>query len=388
MRQVVSDPVYGLVDLFSGCGGTSAGFVATGAYRLVYAADIDVWANRTFERNLGLAPEQLDLGNVVNTGGADLWARRVRERTDLPLVMIGCAPCQGFSSHVKRVGDRHGRNELLDALGQLAESLEPDAIVIENVPDLFATRNWESFVRLRERLVAAGYGVRARVLNFAEYGVPQERFRGVILARKGATPTFPPALHSPGTFTTVREWIGDLPPLVAGARDERDEMHQTSRHRAATVEVISRVPRDGGNRPIGVGPRCLDDTRRAHGGYTDVYGRLAWDAPAPTITARCRTPSCGRFAHPEQDRGLSVREAGLLQTFPSTWMFEGPFDDRFKQIGNAVPPLAAYRLAAHLAQGWPASDEAGCMEIDHRPVGESFSVLIPGIRRRARQLAA
>jgi hypothetical protein len=115
-------------------------------------------------------------------------------------------------------------------------------------------------------------------------------------------------------------------------------MHETSRHRQSTLEILRRVPRDGGSRPAGVGPACLDRTKGVHGGYTDVYGRLAWSGPAPTITARCRTPSCGRFTHPEQDRGLTAREAALLQTFPSDWQFSGPFDDRYKQIGNAVPP--------------------------------------------------
>ena len=146
----------------------------------------------------------------------------------------------------------------------------------ERPQDPLARRNWTSFVRLRLRLTQAGYRVRARIINFAEFGVPQERFRGVILARKGLAPTFPDAVRSVGTFSTVRDWIGNLPPSTPGVPDPLDPMHETSRHRPATVELISKVPKDGGSRPIGLGPRCLDDTRRIHGGYTDVYGRLAW----------------------------------------------------------------------------------------------------------------
>lgn len=388
MERFADEPHWALVDLFSGCGGTSAGFAATGDYVLHYAADIDGWANRTYARNLGLVPTQLDLGAVVESGSASAWAARIRSTADKPVALIGCAPCQGFSSHVKRAGDKHGRNELLEALGELSCALRPEAIVIENVPDLFARRNWRSFVRLRERLVDAGYRIRARVVNFAELGVPQERFRGVILARLGIEPTFPPVQRAPESFATVREWMGHLPAVDSGGRHESDPMHQASQHRPGTLEVIRQVPQDGGSRPVGVGPRCLDETRARHGGYTDVYGRLAWDAPAPTITARCRTPSCGRFVHPQQHRGLTAREAALLQTFPAEWHFEGPFDDRFKQIGNAVPPLAAYAFARHISTGWPTvANEVGCIEVTDRPIGESFSVLIPGIRRRRRSAA-
>lgn len=390
MRPLARAARSALVDLFSGCGGTSAGFLATHAYEHLYAADIDPWANSTYARNLGHTPAVQDLGALVRSGRAPRWAEQLRSSTDKHITLIGCAPCQGFSSHVKVVGDRHGRNRLLDALRLLIVELAPDSVFIENVPDLFAHRNWQSFCRLRRGLERAGYGVAARVINAAELGVPQERFRGIILARRGETPNFPdPLLSSAEEYSTVRDWIGDLPPVGSGETHALDPMHQASNHRPQTLRVIKQVPPDGGNRPIGVGPRCLDATRVRHGGYTDVYGRLRWDAPAPTITARCRTPSCGRFLHPEQHRGLTAREAALLQTFPPHWQFEGPFDDRYKQIGNAVPPLVAYAFARHIAMGWPRPRrELGCMEVDDHPVGESFSVLIPGIRRRRDRGAA
>jgi DNA (cytosine-5)-methyltransferase 1 len=122
-----------------------------------------------------------------------------------------------------------------------------------------------------------------------------------------------------------------------------------------------------------------------HGGYTDVYGRLAWDRPSVTVTARCRTPSCGRFAHPEQHRGLSIREAALLQGFPSDFMFEGNFDDKFKQIGNAVPPLVAKKFAEHLmrlAMGLQPALPTSTDEDVVAPVGPGFAVTINGIKRR------
>jgi DNA (cytosine-5)-methyltransferase 1 len=370
------------VDLFSGCGGTSEGFLAVDGVKHLYAADLDPWANRTYARNLGATPEQIDLGELAESSEAKRWAKALRGETD-GLILVGCAPCQGFSSHAKTRGDHRKLNPLLGAVGKLVVRLQPEAVFIENVPDLFANRNWESFERLRDTLQEDGYDVKAAVVNFAELGVPQERFRAVILARKGDRATFPAPSHSPAEFSTVRDAIGQLPAVRSGETHEDDPMHHASLHRGSTLEIIRQVPQDGGSRPRGVGPQCLDRARGSFGGYTDVYGRLAWDEPAPTITARCRTPSCGRFVHPEQDRGLTAREAGLLQTFPDDWSFEGPFDDRYKQIGNAVPPLAANAFARHIAAGWPASsEEVGTLHIADEPLGQSFSVQIPGIRRR------
>ena len=377
-------PTLGFIDLFSGCGGASAGFLATGRYRHLYAADNDAWANATYQRNLGIVPEQLDLSLLANADARREWAERLAIPTRTRVVLFGGAPCQGFSSHVKMRGDRHGRNDLFSVFGDLALDLRPEVVMIENVADLVAQRSWGLFADLRARLVDAGYSVRARIVNMAQLGVPQERFRTVVLASRSTPPTFPsPTVTDPARFSTVKEWIGDLPPIGSGECDPADPMHEASRHRDSTLEIIRQVPQDGGSRPAGVGPECLQRARQSFGGYTDVYSRLAWSEPAPTVTARCRTPSCGRFVHPEQHRGLTAREAALLQTFPRDWYLCGPFDDRYKQVGNAVPPLAASVFADHIACGFPASDnEIGVFEVENKPVGASFSVLIPGIRKR------
>jgi DNA (cytosine-5)-methyltransferase 1 len=373
---------YDLVDLFCGCGGGAAGFMHTGAFRHLFAADVDKWACRTYERNLGHRPAALDLSEQV--AKAEAWAQGLRASSQGPIVLLGGPPCQGFSSHVKMKGDRHGRNTLIGVFADLAVALRPEVIVMENVPDLVSNRWWRVFCDLRNKLQIAGYRVRARILNFAQLGVPQERFRLVLLATLTTEPTFPAVQReSPQDYSTVKEWIGDLPPVASGQVDPNDPMHEASNHRPSTLNIIRQVPLDGGNRPANVGPECLRRAREAYGGYTDVYGRLGWSQTASTITARCRTPSCGRFLHPEQHRGLTAREAALLQTFPSDWYFEGPFDDRYKQIGNAVPPVAMRAFAEHIAQGSPKRDsEVGLFEIANEPVGASFSVLIPGIRKR------
>ena len=213
----------------------------------------------------------------------------------------------------------------------------------------------------------------------ADFGTPQSRFRTVLIAAHDFFPTLPEPVFKPEQYRTVRDAIGNLPPLKPGGKDPIDPMHITSRHRKETVDILKKVPKDGGNRPQGVGPQCLDNVA----GFYDVYGRLAWDKTAVTITARCRTPSCGRFAHPDQNRGLSVREAALLQGFPTDYYFEGPFDDKYKQIGNAVSPIFSTRLAAHILTLLAGQNHAKEFNTINEPYFCSYSGMIARSRNKS-----
>jgi DNA (cytosine-5)-methyltransferase 1 len=227
----------------------------------------------------------------------------------------------------------------------------------------------------KEILEGAGYKIQADILNMAEFGVPQERYRAVALASRDFEPLLPMPILKRTQFRTVRQAIGNLPSLSSyGGADPIDPMHRTSMHRRKTVETIELVPKNGGSRPKGVGPKCLDRVK----GFFDVYGRLWWDKPAITITARCRTPSCGRFTHPEQNRGLSIREAALLQGFPPESFFMGPFDDCYKQIGNAVPPQFSLVLAEHIYSLLLKENPTGRRGIKFldEPSFDSYSILI------------
>jgi len=163
-------------------------------------------------------------------------------------------------------------------------------------------------------------------------------------------------------------------------------MHITSKHRPDTVKLLRAIPPDGGSRSA-LPPEMVRDCHKSVDGFRDVYGRLWWDRPSVSITARCRTPSCGRFTHPEQHRGLSVREAALLQSFPDDWIFEGPFDDKYKQIGNAVPPLLAKAIAENIDSHWvsasPPADEMLSGDII-APIDRSISSSIAAWKKRAR----
>jgi DNA (cytosine-5)-methyltransferase 1 len=392
VRAVDEGPV-DVVDLFSGCGGLSAGFRAFNAivpvFRLVLAVDTDPVANATYAENLHLEPVQED---VAALAAEPARLRRLvtaaRPRGNRPLVVVGGPPCQGFSSHRKGAVD-DTRNSLVVRFAEAAASLSPDLIALENVPELLTDRHWPVLEAAVGHLSAAGYTVSISIHNTAEYGVPQERFRALVLATRQPA-SLPRGYLARADFRTVRDAIGELPAVSAGERTSTDPLHYTARHRESTLEVLRAVPHDGGSRPTDVGPESLRRGYERQGKpmYEDVYGRLAWNRPAVTISTYARNPASGRYAHPEQDRGLSIREAALLQGFPLSWRMYGTLDPCFRQIGNAVPPRFAAFLAAHLI-GELLATEPGDPDgpgVVKEPVGVSFSRLIPSLKSGSRRL--
>jgi len=364
-----------VIDLFSGCGGLSFGFheleKTIGAFKIAAAIDIDDHANATYEDNYGFSPKALDMQS--------LSAREIVKKLTLGesegRIVVGGPPCVAFSSHKKKDKRTDARSSLVVRFAKIAVALKPSLILMENVPDLLGTRHWNHFNRFRQVLERAGYTLRLCIANMAEFGVPQARHRLICIAVRKGMPSLPTGHRSDYDFSTVRDAIGNLRPLEAGESCPDDPMHITSRHRQSTVDLIRQIPRDGGSRPKGLGPKCLDKVK----GFSDVYGRLHWDRPSVTLTARCRTPSCGRYVHPEQHRGLSVREAALLQSFPPSFYFSGPFDDKFKQIGNSVAPLFSLALAVHTAgilTGKVRSDSRTSQLPPDKPTFRSFSGFI------------
>ena len=335
-----------VIDCFSGCGGMSTGFEwlsNLGADITHLAAfDNDEHSVQTYNANIANVAQNLDL---LHFEDYEVFSElRSRVKKFQRSILIGCAPCQGFSSLTKSSKTQDARNNLLVRFCDMVSLINPSIFIVENVPDLLSQRHRTLFNFVSKQMTGLGYQVNSRIVNMADYGVPQQRYRTVLIGMNSGYAAFPDKLYSKSDYKTVRDAIGSLPPISSGQTCQKDKMHQTSKHRASTLEIFKQVSHDGGSRPSGVGPKCLDRVK----GYYDVYGRLYWDRPAVTITARCRTPSCGRFTHPVQDRGLSVREAALLQSFPSNFEFKGPFDDKYKQIGNAVPPLFSLALANQL----------------------------------------
>lgn len=395
-RSRDNDGPVDVIDLFSGCGGMSAGFIASNGigpfFKLVAAADIDPVANQTYEANLGLRPHCESVAELAkNARRLQSLLRSSGRRSGHPLVLIGCAPCQGFSSHRNSKGMEDPRNSLVVDFARIARSLSPDVVIMENVPELLTHRNWPILSQARKILETCGYRVHVSIHNMAMFGLPQERFRALIIAmRRSFRP--PDGFLSRDRFRSVRDAIAHLPAVAAGERHPNDPMHYSAGHSESTIRTIQAVPKDGGSRPLDVGPECLRRIAHKQGraAYEDVYGRLYWDRPAITITAYARNPASGRFVHPLQDRGLTVREAAMLQGFPGGYWFAGTLDERFRQIGNAVPPPFSAYLALHLLGEMLVRERRAELSTSSpgitRSVGASFSRMIPALKAGTRDL--
>lgn len=354
-------------DLFCGCGGMSLGFERAG-FTSVGAIDKNPHAADTYASNLSTSPivddiTEYDAEALLEEFGVDTG--------DLDVV-ISCAPCQGFSQHRNKHDDIDDeRNSLVEYSVRLAVDMEPEFFVMENVPEMINGSDRHHWSRAYSVLKRAGYLVRYGVVNAADYGVPQRRNRAIIVARRGGRKVELPEPTTPDSHRTVRDTIADLPALAAGEQDSDDPMHAAPDHTDRIVEMLEHIPSDGGTWPdIPEEHReeyWLDSMkRRARKGdtssYVDTYGRMYWDRPAPTITRKSSSPSCGRFVHPEQNRNVSVRETALLQSFPEDWTFEGPLTARYAQNGNAVPPRLAEAIACSV-RDYHATDERGARQL-------------------------
>ena len=326
------------VDLFSGAGGLTLGLRAAG-FDVIAAVEKDALAVRTYRDNIeGVAVES---GDIREVSPARLLDAAGHGSVDL---VAGCPPCQGFSAVRTLNGSRSvedERNDLLFDFLRFVRELRPAAVMMENVPGLGDDAR---FSRFTEELRETGYSVEHRVLNAAEYGVPQRRRRLLVLAGiHGPIPFAPPSKDR----TSVRQALDGL--ALAGSSG--DPAHDAPEKRTDRVaRVIRAIPPDGGSRSS-LPKELLLECHSKTNGFSDVYGRMAWDKPAPTITAGFVNPSKGRFLHPTEHRTVSIREGSLLQGFPKTfrWPMEAGKYPVARMIGNALPPEFVRRQAVEVA---------------------------------------
>lgn len=382
-----------LIDFFCGAGGTSLGFAAINsiipAFKMLAGCDINTISAETYSHNYGTPLLNEDILKIAyDTTELQKTLDKIGYDPKMPAILIGCAPCQGFSSHRKKDWDSEddARNNLIVAFAQVVKYIEPDAIIMENVPEFLSKRYWKYFAEAYRLFTECGYTVKQNIYNAAAFGVPQERFRSIVIGMKKDF-SLPMTYYTPENYRTVRDAIGNLPPVKAGVVSPGDYLHKSAAHKKSTIDVIRKVPHDGGNRPAGVGPACLDKVK----GFSDVYGRLWWDKPSITITHYARNPASGRYSHPEQDRGLTAREAALLQSFPYGFQFTGKSDDIYRQIGEAVPPLLSCAIAANvlieLLSTPPTEEElAESPQSVIEPVSSSYSSVIAGIKNTRKKV--
>jgi len=317
------------VDLFCGCGGLTSGLAQAG-FRVIGAVDIDPLAVETYRAN---HPAVLTWRRSIRSISVPMARRALHLAPGSLDLLAGCPPCQGFSglrtlNGSKTVEDK--RNDLIKDFLRFVKGLLPKAVMMENVPELAEDVRFRTF---REKLESLGYVVNWDILDAQHYGVPQRRERLVLLAGKGCKIEFAPTA---GAITTVKDALRGL--TAAGVSG--DPLHDHGERRTKQVLArIARIPKDGGSRTALPANEQLPCHRRCDG-FKDVYGRMAWNDVAPTITGGCFNPSKGRFLHPTENRAITLREAALLQTFPARYLFPNLKNksDVALLIGNALPP--------------------------------------------------
>lgn len=328
------------IDLFSGCGGLTLGLKQAG-FKVISAVELDVTAANTYKANhRRVVLKQADIRDVTARG---LRRELKLDRGELDL-LAGCPPCQGFSTLRTRNGakkNRDIRNNLVHEVLRFTRAFLPKAIMMENVPRL---QHHKPFKQLCRGLGELGYCLTFDVKDAARYGVPQRRRRLVLIASRGFAIEF---AKEDEHVQTVRGAIGGMAKPGRG----RDALHNLpEKIRAARVQRLIRdIPKDGGSRRDLPKHRQLRCHKKSDG-FRDIYGRMAWDDVAPTITSGCFNPSKGRFLHPEEDRAITMREAALLQSFPRTYSFDLSKGKEAValMIGNALPPEFVRRHAVQI----------------------------------------
>ncbi len=317
------------IDLFCGCGGLTQGLKQAG-FQVIWAVDNDPSAVATYKAN----HETVEVKEAdIRTLNRTKIKRQLKLKKGALDLLAGCPPCQGFSTLRTANGAYYvddKRNNLLHQFYKFTQTFLPKTIMLENVPDLAKTHRFKIFIANMRKL---GYVGEFKVLDAADYGVPQRRRRLIYIAGR----RFIPAFAAPSKrIKTVRNAIAKLP--LAGSSG--DPLHDFPENRTKHVlNLIKEIPKNGGSRtdlPDSFILQCHKD----HDGYYDVYGRMHWDEVSPTITSGCFNPSKGRFLHPTRNRAITMREAALLQGFPRTYRFAEP---HYKisialMIGNALPP--------------------------------------------------
>lgn len=379
-RKKTSDSKLPVVDLFCGVGGFSNGFEQTGQFEVV--AGVDLLGDRldTFIKNHGHA----------NGYGQDIRYLKLdtlMSDNPRPFVVVGGPPCQGFSSirPFRNVTWSDPRNNMAEEFCRIVSGLQPEWVVFENVVGLLTHDNGRMVQAIREAFEECGYRTDARVLNAANFGLPQRRERLIIVGnRKGKAFKWPSPTHviegrsmvgasellvrpDIGLFAkdlppavTLQQAIHDLPFLKAGesASSYNDDivpteyeihirngstlltMHDATKHSEKMLEIV----RHAGSNISALPPGMVKS------GFSSCYSRLAADEPSVTLTVNFVHPASNRCIHPTQDRALTPREGARLQGFFDTFQFCGTRAQTVKQIGNAVPPVLGKVIAESLLE--------------------------------------
>ena len=344
-----------VIDLFSGVGGLSLGFVSEG-FNILLANEIDEEISYAYKKNFPNVKiiikdiTKLDIYKTFTNlkGGVD--------------GIIGGPPCQGFSQKGQRKSIFDKRNYLFLDFYRIVEYLRPKFFVIENVPNLLTTESGLFREEINNIFSKIGYLVTSDILNSSDYGIPQNRRRAIIIGNnQNIQLKMPPAIND---SISVWDAISDLAFLESGEGEFKQDYkfksnnkyqeklrensiflynHVATNHSLTTLERLSLIPPNGGK-------EYLPKNHLTKSIYSGTWTRIEKGKKSVTITTRFDTPSSGKFTHPYLNRAITVREAARIQSFPDGFIFYGTKSSQMKQVGNAVPPILARYIARSIKE--------------------------------------
>jgi len=341
-----------VIDMFSGCGGLSRGFMDAG-YEVLLGVDNEGIALKTFKDNHG----QSDIleADLFDPNTIELMKEAIGDRpVDL---IVGGPPCQGFSLTGTR-NENDKRNTLFRSMVEAAKVFEPQAFVLENVPGLETLYKGKAKEEIMQSFTELGYTINYQVLYAPDFGVPQMRKRIFFVGIKGDEKfEFPAPTHFPHEYVTCGDAISDLPSLEHDMGEEFSQYgqlplteyqkrmraytdilanHIGTRHTVHVKNVISQVPEGGNHKDL---PPGVGDSRK----FNEAWTRYHSQKPSKTIDTGHRN-----HFHYEYNRVPTIRENARLQTFTDDFVFYGNKTQQSRQVGNAVPPLLGYHIATKL----------------------------------------
>jgi len=340
------------VDFFCSGGGMSYGMQEAGI-QILAGIDFDENCKATYEANI----------NGAKFIQEDVFALKERElaekisikKDDDALILIGCSPCQFWSIiNTDKTKSKKSKN-LLKEFRRFVEYFNPGYVVVENVPGVLRKKRESGLSGFIRWFNKNGYKVHFDVHEVSEFGVPQHRKRFTLIANRITSKELAP-IPINGKKCTVRDVIGEhngFPKTSHGNKDETEFLHTVAGLEKISLDRLAVTPKDGGTRMSYVNNEALAPNchKGKTDGFRDVYGRMWWDKPSPTITTKFYSISNGRFGHPEEDRAISLREGAVLQSFPKTYIFKATSIGKIaRMIGNAVPPKYAMAIGKAIIQ--------------------------------------
>ena len=333
------------IDFFCGGGGMTCGLSQAGI-NVIAGVDFDIEAKATYEINNPRSRfvhsdiRQLDIHFFEKEMGVAPF--------DDKMIFVGCSPCQFYSLvNTSKLSSLNSK-DLLNRFSDFIEYYRPGYILVENVPGI--ETNKESVLPIfLNKLEQMHYQVKKKIVNMNEYGVPQSRKRFSLIATRltNVDINFPPADQKLKVLKDVLGTHNGFPKVQAGHRDETDFNHTVAGLSPITLKRIQKTSHNGGSRFDWAGDselqlKCFIGREKS---FKDTFGRMNWNKPSPTITTKFFSVSNGRFAHPDEDRAISLREGATIQTFPKNYIFKTKsLSATAKLIGNAVPCEFARRL--------------------------------------------